>query len=147
MKTRHFSSTRITTLVLLFPVLVLLIYGGLMYLYFAYAQSRDTRWEIMQYEDRLMDTEVSNLKEKVRNMAAYIRYYDSQSANKIKKDVQDIVNAAVDVADSLYEGYRYTQSRPYIEAMIVHALENIHFEGGDGLSVYSGYAGERQAPQ
>ncbi len=103
-----------------------------MYLYFAYAQSRDTRWEIMQYEDRLMDTEVSNLKEKVRNMAAYIRYYDSQSANKIKKDVQDIVNAAVDVADSLYEGYRYTQSRPYIEAMIVHALENIHFEGGMG---------------
>ncbi len=132
MKPRHSSSTRITTLVLLFPVLVLLIYGGLMYLYFAYAQNRDTRWEITQYEDRLMDTEVSNLKEKVHNMAAYVRYYDSQSANKIKKDVQNIVNAAVDVANSLYEGYHYTQSKPYIEAMIVHALENIHFEGNIG---------------
>ena len=132
MKPRHPSSTRITTLVLLFPVLVLLIYGGLMYLYFTYAQNRDTRWEITQYEDRLMDTEVSNLKEKVHNMAAYVRYYDSQSANKIKKDVQNIVNAAVDVANSLYEGYHYTQSKPYIEAMIVHALENIHFEGNIG---------------
>jgi signal transduction histidine kinase len=128
---RH-SSVRITSLVLLFPVLVLLIYGGLMYLYFAYAQNRDTRWELMQYEDRLMDSEVGNLKEKVHNMATYVRYYDSQSANKIKKDVQNIVNAAVNVADSLYDGYRYTQSRPYIETMIVHALENIHFEGDIG---------------
>jgi len=113
-------------------VLVLLIYGGLMYVYFAYAQNRDTRWEVNQYENRLMDTEVSNLREKVRNMAEYVRYYDSQNANKIKKDVQNIVNAAVDVANSLYEGYHYTQSRPYIEAMIVHALENIHFEGDIG---------------
>ncbi len=126
------SRRRITTLVLLFPVMVLLLYGGLMYLYFTYAQNRDTRWEVAQYEDRLMDTEVSNLKEKVHNMAQYVRYYDSQNANTIKKDVQNIVNAAVDVADSLYGAYRYTQSTPYIEAMIVHALENIHFEGEMG---------------
>ena len=126
------SRRRITTLVLLFPVLVLLLYGGLMYLYFTYAQNRDTRWEVAQYEDRLMDTEVSNLREKVHNMAQYVRYYDSQSADKIKKDVQNIVNAAVDVADGLYAAYRYTQSKPYIEAMIVHALENIQFEGNMG---------------
>ncbi len=128
----HGSRRRITTLVLLFPVLVLLLYGGLMYLYFSYAQSRDTRWEVSQYEDRLMDTEVSNLKEKVHNMAQYIRYYDSQSSNKIKKDVQNIVKAAVHVANSLYDAYHYTQSDPAIEAMIVHALEQIHFEGNIG---------------
>jgi signal transduction histidine kinase len=130
-KTSH-SPRRITTLVLLFPVLVLLLYGGLMYLYFAYAQSRDTRWEVAQYEDRLMDTEVSNLKEKVHNMAQYIRYYDSQSSNKIKKDIQGIVNVAVDVANGLYRSYHYTQSDPAIEAMIVYALEQIHFEGNIG---------------
>jgi signal transduction histidine kinase len=127
-----YSPRRITTLVLLFPVLVLLMYGGLMYLYFSYAQSRDTRWEVSQYGDRLMDTEVSNLKEKVHNMAQYVRYYDSQSSNKIKKDVQSIVNAAVNVANSLYDGYHYTQSDSAIEAMIIHALERIHFEGNIG---------------
>ena len=128
----QYSRGRITTLVLLFPLLVLLLYGGLMYLYFSYAQSRDTRWEVAQYEDRLMDTEVSNLKEKVHNMAQYVRYYDSQSSSKIKKDVQGIVNVAANVANSLYRGYHYTQSDTAIEAMIVHALEQIHFEGNIG---------------
>ena len=132
MKVSFRSTRRITTLVVLFPVWVLLLYGGLMYLYFSYAQSRDTRIEVAQYENRLMNTEVSNLKEKVHNMAQYIRYYDSQSSNKIKQDIQGIVNAAVDVANGLYQNYHFTQSNPAIEAMIVHALERIHFEDNIG---------------
>jgi signal transduction histidine kinase len=126
------SSGRITTLVLLFPVLALLMYGGLMYLYFAYAQNRDTHWEIMQYEDRLMDTEVSNLKEKVRNLAQYIRYYDSQSADKIKKDVQRIVTAAAKVSEAIWHEMPAPQQRDLADKLVLQSLRQIRFEGKTG---------------
>jgi signal transduction histidine kinase len=126
------STRRITTFVLFFPVFVLLLYGGLMYLYFSYAQSRDTRWEVSQYENRPIETEAANLKEKVHNLAQYIRYYDSQSSFKIKKNVQSIVNVAVNVANGLYEKYRDTQSDASIKTMIAHALKYIQFEGNYG---------------
>jgi signal transduction histidine kinase len=119
---------RITTLVLLFPVLVLLLYGGLMHLYFTYAQNRDTQWEITQYENRLMDTEVGNLKQKVHNLAQFIRHYDSQSATKIKKNVQAIVDAAVDVASGLMPASPAEADANKTRALIVRALKPIGFE-------------------
>jgi signal transduction histidine kinase len=126
------SFWRITTLVVLFPVLVLLLYGALMYLYFMYAQHRDTRWEIVQYETRLMDTEVSNLEEKVRNMAQYIRYYDSQSATRIQKDVKKIVHAATGVVRGILEGTSDRLPRAQAETIALKALGNIRFEEGVG---------------
>jgi signal transduction histidine kinase len=129
MKNINRSSQRITTMVLFFPVVVLLLYGVLMYLYFTYAQVRNIRWELSQYQDRLMDTEASNLKEKVHSLAQYVRYYDSQSGTRIKKDVQTIVKAAVNVADGIYDAYVNTKDRDELKEMIIHALEKIHFEG------------------
>ncbi len=126
------SSQRITTMVLLFPLIVLLLYGVLMYFYFTYAQSRDTEWELTQYEDRLMDTEASNLREKVHNLAQYVRYYDSQSIDKIKKDVQNIVNVAVSVANGINGAYSGLKSDKQIEEMIINALKYVHFESGMG---------------
>ncbi len=126
------SIWRITTLIVLFPILVLLIYGGLMYLYFVYAQQRDTRWEVRQYESRLLDTEVSNLEEKVRNMAQFIRYYDSQSATRIKTDVRKIVTAAAGVAEGVLESHEGNLTVAQRKRIALEALDRINFEGKMG---------------
>jgi len=126
------SIWRITTLIILFPILVLLIYGGLMYLYFIYAQQRDTRWEVVQYENRLLDTEVSNLEEKVRNMAQFIRYYDSQSATRIKTDVKKIVTAAAGVVEGIMHSGEANLTRRQREMIALKALERINYEGKMG---------------
>jgi signal transduction histidine kinase len=100
-----------------------------MYLYFSYAQSRDTRWEVAQYEDHLMDTEVSNLKEKVHNMAQYVRYYDSRSSHKIKEDVKKIVHIAAGVAEGILESNASSMNRHVRERLALDALARITFEG------------------
>ncbi len=132
MAKRPRSIWRITTLIILFPLLVLLTYGGLMYLYFIYAQQRDTRWEVVQYENRLLDTEVSNLEEKVRNLAQFIRYYDSQSATRIKTDVKKIVTAAAGVVEGIMHSPEGNLTRAQRERIALNALERINYEGKMG---------------
>jgi len=116
-------------MIVLFPVLVLLIYGGLMYVYFLYAQQRDTRWEIGQYENNLMDTEVSSLEEKVHNLAQFVRYFDSRSAANIRKDVKKIVQVASSVAEEILESGDPDISLRQRKESALKALKRIKFEG------------------
>ena len=120
------------TMIIVFPMLTLLMYGGLSYLFFFFTQHKETELSLKQYEKNLMETEKERLKEKVNSMVRFIRYYDSRSSDKIKKDVKSIVNVTADAANNIYHTYQGLKSDNDIKAMIVAAMKQIKFEGDIG---------------
>ena len=79
-----------------------------------------------------MDIERKTLKEKIENLTQYVRYYNSKSSDKIKKDAKNIVSLTSNIANNIYQTYKDTKSTQEIKSMIMHALSNIKFEGGLG---------------
>ncbi|WP_294955331.1 cache domain-containing protein [Sulfurovum sp.] len=125
-------SFRLTTLIVLFPLVALLLYGGLSHLFFFYSQRKEIKREALKYEQTLMDMEGNRLRDRVENMVQFVRYYDSKSSNKIKKDAKSIVNLAVNVTNNLYAKYKDTLDENALKKMIISALEGIKFEGDLG---------------
>ncbi len=126
------SARRLTTLIVLFPLIALMVYGGSSYLFFFFTQQQETQKTLEEYENTLMALEKERLKEKVNALAQFINYYDNRSSEKIKEDVKNIVNVTVNVANNIYNRYRDTKSSDEIKAMIVAALDTIKFEGDIG---------------
>lgn len=132
MSTLEESSTKLTTLIVVFPLVALLLYGGLSHLFFFYTQHKEAKQELIKYENTLMDSEKVNLEEKVNNLAQFIHYYDSRSSEKIKEEVKNIVNISVNVANNLYETYKDKVDEATLKDMIKAALRKIKFEGEIG---------------
>jgi signal transduction histidine kinase len=126
------ASLRLTTLIILFPLVSLLLYGGLSHLFFFYSQKQEIKRELAKYEQTLMEIEKNRLKEKVRNLAQFVHYYDSKSSDKIKKDATSIVNLIVNVADNICKNYHDTLREPALKKLIIDALTGIKFEGDLG---------------
>ena len=126
------KSTRITTLIILFPLITLLLYGGLSHLFFFYAKQSDARNELNRYEQMLMDTEKNSLIEKVQNLTKFIRYYNYKSADKIKKEVKSIIDAAANIANNIYREYHGVMEEKALQRLIIKALDHVGFEGDVG---------------
>ena len=121
-------STRITTLIILFPLVTLLLYGALSHLFFFYTKNKDTAHELARYEKVLMDAQKSNLIEKVENLTRFIRYYNYKSGDKIKKEVKSIIYVSARVANNLYHRYHREMSKKSLKKLIISALKDITFE-------------------
>jgi len=132
MKLPNKPSIRITTLIIVFPLITLLLYGGLSHLFFFFAQHNEVKQELVKYEKTLMDAEKNNLKEKVENLVQFIRYYDGRSSEKIKEDVKNIVNVTADIANNLYAEYKDSMPKEQLQQVIISALRKIKFEGDIG---------------
>jgi len=132
MKKTENTSVRLTTLIFIFPLVALLLYGGLSHLFFFYTQQKEIKRELEKYEHTLMDIEKNTLKEKVENLTRFIRYYDSKSSDKIKKDAKNIVNLTVNIANNIYRKYKDITNEVTLKKMIKNALSNIKFEGDLG---------------
>jgi signal transduction histidine kinase len=126
------KSAKITTLIILFPLVTLLLYGGLSHLFFFYAKQSDAKHELERYEKMLMDAEKTNLIEKVQNLTRFIRYYNYKSSDKIKKEVLSIIYASANIANNIYYKYRNTMDEKALKQLIMHALERVDFEGDIG---------------
>jgi signal transduction histidine kinase len=131
MKTDN-SPKHLTTLIIIFPLIALLVYGILSYSFFLYSQKKESTQRLTNYETNFMNLEKERLKEKLKNMVDFINYYDSQSSDKIKQDVKHIVSVTVNMANNLYEKYRDTKSEDEIKQMILSALDEMKFEGNMG---------------
>ena len=123
---------RLTTLVVVFPLITLLLYGTLSHLFFFYSRHKEIQREVSEYERTLMSIEENRLKEKVENLAQFVRYYDSKSSDKIKKDAKNIVNLAVNIANNIYSKNKNKVDEQTLKKMIIEALEGIKFEGDLG---------------
>ena len=126
------ASKRITTLIVVFPLLVLLIYGLLSHIFFFYYQNNEVKKELVMYEKTLMDAQRDTLREKVENLVQFIRYYDGRSSQKIKDDVKNIVNVTADIANNLYAEHHNKMSEYKLKEIIKSALREIKFEGDIG---------------
>jgi len=121
-------SIRITTLIILFPLLTLFLYGGLSYLFFFYSKHTDAKQELIRYEKILMDAEKNNLIEKVENLTRFIRYYNYKSGDKIQKEVKSIIYIAAKISNNIYHKYKNTMSKAKLKQLIIDALERVNFE-------------------
>ncbi len=128
----NFSIRRLTTLIVVFPLVTLLLYGGMSYLFFSYTQHKDIRLELQNYEKNLMDIEKERLIGKVNSLTQLIDYYNTISSNKIKDDVKTIVNVAADLANNIYSRYKNVKYDYEIKSIILSALKEIHFEDNIG---------------
>jgi len=126
------SSLRLTTLIFLFPLLVILLYGVLSHIFFFYTQQKENTSEVKKYEQTLMDREKNRLKEKVENFSQFIRYYDSKSSSKIKKDAKSIVSLAVNIANNIYHNNKDKLTKKELQHLLITTLSNIKFEGDLG---------------
>jgi len=131
MKTDN-SPKHLTTLIIIFPLIALLVYGILSYSFFLYSQKKESTQRLTNYETNFMNLEKERLKEKLKNMVDFINYYDNQSSDKIKQDVKHIVSVTVNMANNLYKKYRDTKSEDEIKQMILSALDEMKFEGNMG---------------
>ena len=125
-------STRITTLIILFPLITLLLYGALSHLFFFYTKNKDTAHELARYEKVLMDAQKSNLIEKVENLTRFIRYYNYRSGDKIKKEVKSIIYVAASIANNLYHRYHKEMDEASLKKLITSALRGVAFEHNVG---------------
>ena len=126
------SSIRITTLIVVFPLIVLLLYGLLTHMFFFFSKNEELRGELIKYEKTLMDAQKDTLREKVENLVQFIRYYDGRSSEKIKEDVKNIVNVTADIANNLYAEYHTTMKEKELKGIIKSVLRKIKFEGDIG---------------
>jgi len=126
------TSFRLTTLIFIFPLVGLLLYGGLSQLFFYYTQHNEVRYEVEKYEKTLMDAQKDTLQEKVENLTQFIHYYDGRSSEKIKEDVKNIVNVTADIANNLYAEYFGKMSEVELKEIIKSALRKVKFEGDIG---------------
>jgi len=126
------TSFRLTTLIFIFPLIGLLLYGGLSQLFFYYTQHNEVQYELDKYEKILMDAQKDTLQEKVENLTQFIHYYDGRSSEKIKKDVINIVNVTADMANNLYHENHEKIEENELKEIIKSALRKIKFEGDIG---------------
>ena len=118
------ASKRITTLIVVFPLLVLLIYGLLSHIFFFYYQNNEVKKELVMYEKTLMDAQRDTLREKVENLVQFIRYYDGRSSQKIKDYVKNIVNVTADIANNLYAEHHNKMSEYKLKEIISWIKDN-----------------------
>jgi len=131
-KKKKLSIRRLTTLIVVFPLIVLLIYGILSHIFFFFSQNEEIKKELVKYEKTLMDAQKDTLKEKVENLVQFIRYYDGRSSEKIKEDVKNIVNVTADIANNLYLEHYQDMNESELKEIIKSALRKIKFEGDIG---------------
>ncbi len=120
------------TLIVVFPLIVLLLYGILTHMFFFFSQHEELKQELVKYEKTLMDAQKDTLREKVENLVQFIRYYDGRSSEKIKEDVKNIVNVTADIANNLYAEHHQRMSEYQLKEIIKSALRKIKFEGDIG---------------
>jgi signal transduction histidine kinase len=132
MSKKSTNSIRITTLIILFPLLTLQLYGGRSHPFFFYAKQADAKNELSRYEKMLMDAEKNSLIEKVENLTRFIRYYNYKSGDKIKKEVKSIIHASANIANNIYHKYKETMSEKALKKLIINALKRVDFEGDIG---------------
>jgi len=125
-------TTRITTLIILFPLITLLLYGALSHLFFFYTKNKDTTHELVRYEKVLMDAQKSNLTEKVENLTRFIRYYNYKSGDKIKKEVKSIIYVAARIANNIYQRHQKEMDEASLKKLIINALKEVTFESHVG---------------
>ena len=135
------TSKRITTLIVVFPLIVLLIYGLLSHIFFFYSQNNEVKKELIMYEKTLMNAQKDTLREKVENLVQFIRYYDGRSSEKIKEDVKNIVNVTADIANNLYAEHHKNMSEDELKGIIKSALRRIKFERDIGYLFLVGLDG------
>lgn len=128
----NFTAKQLTTIIVIFPLVTLLLYGGMSYVFFAYTQKKDIELELLNYKKNLMDIEKERLIGKVNSLTQLIDYYDSISSNKIKDDVKMIVDVASDTANNLYKRYHNVKYDYEVKTIILSALKEINFEEGIG---------------
>lgn len=126
------KTTRITTLIILFPLITLLLYGALSHLFFFYIKKIDTEHELIRYETVLLDARKENLVEKVETLTRFIRYYNYKSGDKIKKDVKSVIYIANKMANNIYHEYKNKLSEDEIKSLIITSLSRITFEANIG---------------
>ncbi len=126
------SSFKLTTLIIIFPLVTLLLYGVLSHWFFFYSQKQDIQNESKKYEKMLFSIEKSKLKEKVENLIQFVHYYDSKSSERIKKDAKKIVDIAADITNNLYNKYKDKLTEQELKQMIINTLNGIKFEGNLG---------------
>ena len=125
MKTKNKKLVRITTLLIIFPLLTLLLYGGLSYLFFFYTKQEDIKKEISRYEATLMMAQKNSLIEKVENLTQFIRYYNYKSGDRIKTNIKSYVNSIATIANSIYYGNKYSISKDLLKKKIMNSLKSI----------------------
>jgi len=132
MITRIKSSNKLTTFIIIFPLITLLLYGGLSHIFFFYIQNNNAKQEIVRYEKTLMDAEKNNLIEKVENLTRFIQYYNSRSTDKIKGEVKSVISIAVDIVNNIYLTYKDKMDEDSLKELIINSLSRISFESDMG---------------
>ena len=81
------SSFKLTTLIIIFPLVTLLLYGVLSHWFFFYSQKQDIQNESKKYEKMLLNIEENKIKEKVESLIQFVHFF------KNKKDVLNYIKA------------------------------------------------------
>ena len=126
------TSRRLTTLIILFPFVTLLLYGGLSQALFFFTQQKGVQKDLQQLEKTLIEAEETNLRDKLENLTQFIRYYDGTSSKKIKNDVKTIINVATDIANNIYQNNKDKVDEATLKELLKNALSDIKFEENIG---------------
>ena len=124
-------SIRLTTLIILFPLITLLLYGGLSYLFFFYTKKSDIKKEIARYNIILLDAQKSNLIEKVENLTRFIRFYNYRTNDKIKNDVKKYVYLISNTINSFYENSKNNLPQDELKRVILNTLKSVGDKNGN----------------
>jgi len=125
------SGRRLTLLVVVFPLLSLLFYGGLSHLFLLYLGKQEQIRDLKRYEWTRMEIEKNLLKEKVESLARFVRYYDNRGGDRIKRDAKRIVRLVAAVADNLCR-YGTDGSVADMKKLLAGAFGGIRFENDMG---------------
>lgn len=112
MKSHDHNLRTLTILIILFPLLTITLYTLLTYSFFYYSQKKERNEIVQNYKESFLAIERVRLKEKLNNLINFINYYDEQSSNNFKQNVQQTANSAINIANryihsnaTFYHGY------------------------------------------
>jgi len=129
----NFSGKQLTTIIVIFPLVTLLLYGGLSYIFFSYTQKKHIELELTNYKTSLLDIEKERLKAKVNSVTQLIDYYDTISNTKTQEQIKMITDLIVEISNNIYSKFHNVKYDYEVKTMIKNAVSNIN------LDTFKGY--------
>ena len=124
------NKRQLKSLIFIFPLITLFLYGLLSYVFMMYTQKEDAKQDIATYQETLMQIHQTTLEEKLNSLTQFIRYYNTKKVSEVGEDSEFIVKNAISIANNILKRYEYILPKNEIKKLTKEAIASLLLEEG-----------------
>jgi len=129
---QRFFVKNLSLIIIIFPILALLFYGGVVSAFISYKQDTNIKKEINKLENRILTEQKKLLKDKAKNFKSFIKFSEKKTYELAKKEIKAIVDMAYSIALNIIKKNEFVLSQKEMQDLIKHSLEMVKFGNNRG---------------